>query len=207
MAERAAWDFVEKLPEDEKFELVCINPGLVLGPNLNSANFSSGDIISNFLLGKMPGIPHSQMQLVDVRDVAQAHLNAILIPEAAGNRFLLVQGSYWFKDISTWLQETQGADYPKIPKKVLSKWMINVASWFMEDAKFAKSVWGKEPKFDNSKTKELLKIPFREMPGTVQDMAVTLIETGYVVDQRKNKPESEKKEEEPESEKKDEEKE
>lgn len=45
LAEKAAWEFVEKLPEDEKFELVCINPGLVLGPNLNKANFSSGDII------------------------------------------------------------------------------------------------------------------------------------------------------------------
>ena len=34
LAEKAAWDFVDALPEDEKFELVTINPGLVLGPNL-----------------------------------------------------------------------------------------------------------------------------------------------------------------------------
>jgi len=61
LAERAAWDFVKELPDDEKFELVCINPGLVLGPNLNKCNFSSGDVVSNFLLGKMPGLPRSQM--------------------------------------------------------------------------------------------------------------------------------------------------
>ena len=54
LAEKAAWDFVKALPDDEKFELVCINPGLVLGPNLNTSNFSSGDVISNFLTGKMP---------------------------------------------------------------------------------------------------------------------------------------------------------
>ena len=59
MAEKAAWEFVEKLPADEKFELVCINPGLVMGPNLNKCNFSSGDIISQLLLGKLPGLPHS----------------------------------------------------------------------------------------------------------------------------------------------------
>jgi len=196
LAEKAAWDFVEKLPADEKFELVCINPGLVLGPNLNGGNFSSGDIISQFLLGKMPGLPHSQIQIVDVRDVAQAHLNAINLPEAAGNRFMLVEGSYWFKDLSTWLVESHGSDYPKIPKKLLGKWLINIGALFMEDAKFAKAVWGKTPTFDNSKTKELLQIPFRDMKTGVQEMATALIDNGYVKDQRKNKPEVEKKEEE-----------
>ena len=70
MAERAAWDFVKELPDDEKFELVCINPALVLGPNLNKCSFSSGDLISNFLTGKMPGLALSKIEIVDVRDVA-----------------------------------------------------------------------------------------------------------------------------------------
>ena len=29
LAEKAAWDFVANLPEDQKFEVVTINPGLV----------------------------------------------------------------------------------------------------------------------------------------------------------------------------------
>lgn len=37
LAEKAAWEFIEKLPSDEKFELATINPGFVLGPNLNKA--------------------------------------------------------------------------------------------------------------------------------------------------------------------------
>ena len=37
LAEKAAWDFISELPEDEKFELATINPGLVVGPNLNEA--------------------------------------------------------------------------------------------------------------------------------------------------------------------------
>ena len=37
LAEKAAWDFVSNLPEDEKIELAIINPGLVVGPNLNEA--------------------------------------------------------------------------------------------------------------------------------------------------------------------------
>ena len=37
LAELAAWDFIKNLPEDEKFEVATINPGLVIGPNLNEA--------------------------------------------------------------------------------------------------------------------------------------------------------------------------
>ena len=40
LAEKAAWDFVANLPEKEKFDMVCIHPGLIFGPNLNKCNFS-----------------------------------------------------------------------------------------------------------------------------------------------------------------------
>ena len=50
LAEKAAWDFIKNLPEDEKFELVTILPGFVLGPNLNEAQFSSGDVIKKLML-------------------------------------------------------------------------------------------------------------------------------------------------------------
>jgi len=45
MAEKAAWDFIASLPENERFELCTINPGVVFGPNLVECNFSSGDIV------------------------------------------------------------------------------------------------------------------------------------------------------------------
>ena len=37
LAEKATWDFLKELPADEKFDLVTINPGLLIGPNLNEA--------------------------------------------------------------------------------------------------------------------------------------------------------------------------
>jgi dihydroflavonol-4-reductase len=40
-AERAAWEFVNSLPEGERFELVLCLPGLVLGPNIVPHDFSS----------------------------------------------------------------------------------------------------------------------------------------------------------------------
>ena len=34
LAEKAAWDYVRELPEEEKFEVVTINPSLIIGPAL-----------------------------------------------------------------------------------------------------------------------------------------------------------------------------
>lgn len=45
LAEKSAWDFLEKLPESERFELVIINPVLILGPNIVTGDFTSGEII------------------------------------------------------------------------------------------------------------------------------------------------------------------
>lgn len=57
LAEKAAWDFVAALPEEERFEVVTVNPGLVVGPNLNECSFSSGDLIRDIMVGKIPGLP------------------------------------------------------------------------------------------------------------------------------------------------------
>jgi nucleoside-diphosphate-sugar epimerase len=70
LAEQAAWDFQKELPENEKFEIVVINPGFVLGPNLNKANFTSGDIIKKLVTGEIPRTPEISFGTVDVRDVA-----------------------------------------------------------------------------------------------------------------------------------------
>ena len=74
LAEKAAWDFLKDLPEEEKFEVATINPGLVLGPNLNTCKFTSGDIVNMILLKKAPALPANSIPTVDIRDVAQAHL-------------------------------------------------------------------------------------------------------------------------------------
>ena len=46
LAERAAWDFLNSLPEAERFELVIINPGLILGPTLIPGDFASASFIT-----------------------------------------------------------------------------------------------------------------------------------------------------------------
>jgi len=75
LAERKAWDIQKEQPEgDYKIEIAVINPTLIVGPNLNTANFSSGNIIHGWLTGKREVISNNTMSLVDVRDIAKMHL-------------------------------------------------------------------------------------------------------------------------------------
>ena len=57
LAEMAAWDFHKDLPENDRFELVTINPSLILGPPLIQSEFTSGITISTIMSGKFPGMP------------------------------------------------------------------------------------------------------------------------------------------------------
>lgn len=100
LAEKAAWDYVNGLPEDERFEMSVINPGFVLGPTMVTGDFTSGKLISDFMTNKLPGIPKIFMPLVDVREVAQAHVNALKLDEAQGKRFILNGGGQWFTQIA-----------------------------------------------------------------------------------------------------------
>ena len=82
LAEKAAWDFVDGLPEDKRFELVTICPGFVLGPILCGPGFASGRAIEAVMLGEYPGLPRVSFPIVDVREIALAHLRAVQVDEA-----------------------------------------------------------------------------------------------------------------------------
>jgi hypothetical protein len=58
------------LPESERFELVIINPGLILGPTLIPGDFASADFITQVLNGSIPAIPKLKLAIVDVRECA-----------------------------------------------------------------------------------------------------------------------------------------
>lgn len=86
IAERAAWDFVER--EGGRTELVVVNPTFILGPTLTANARSSLQMIKGMLEGKMPVLPRQRFGVADVRDVADLHIRAMAAPEASGKRFL-----------------------------------------------------------------------------------------------------------------------
>lgn len=97
MAERAAWEFVAKEAPD--VALTCINPGLVLGPPLDANFGSSISVVRRLLRGRDPMLPMIGFVCVDVRDVAEMHLRAVLKPETAGKRYLAAAGTMTMPDM------------------------------------------------------------------------------------------------------------
>ena len=65
-------------PLQSKWDLLVINPGLVLGPSLSQRKDSASvDLMISILKGKYAlGMPNLQFAVADVRDVATAHILA-----------------------------------------------------------------------------------------------------------------------------------
>ncbi|XP_019151068.1 PREDICTED: cinnamoyl-CoA reductase 1-like isoform X1 [Ipomoea nil] len=85
LAEEAGW----KYAEENGIDLVSLHPGLVIGPLLQpTLKFSSGVILDLVNEGK-EAVPNGIYPLVDVRDVANAHIQAFELPSVNG-RYCLV---------------------------------------------------------------------------------------------------------------------
>jgi hypothetical protein len=69
-----------------------------------------------------------------------------------------------------------------VVNKELPKLLCTIVSFFDKELKVIMPFWGKERAFDTTTTKETLKIDFIPIKKSIQDMAVTLIETGYIPD-------------------------
>lgn len=90
-AELAAWNFIKEIKPH--FDLVTLCPPMVFGPirhpvdkvqNLNESNSQLWGIAS----GTSP-LPVARVPFwIDVRDVAQAHVEALLRPEVGGRRYV-----------------------------------------------------------------------------------------------------------------------
>ena len=74
LAERAAWTFMER--ERPAFDLVAMNPFVIMGPSLGPGLNVSNKIVADIVNGVYPGILSFSWGIVDVRDVAHAHVRA-----------------------------------------------------------------------------------------------------------------------------------
>jgi nucleoside-diphosphate-sugar epimerase len=88
IAERAAWDFIET--EGGDTQLVVMNPTFIAGPSLVTALRSTLTGFKAIIEGTMLALPRQRFGVVDVRDVAAAHIMAMATPVAAGKRYLLL---------------------------------------------------------------------------------------------------------------------
>lgn len=187
LAEKAAWDYVKELPDEDKIELAVVNPAYVMGPVINGSQCTSLEIVKRLLEREKPFCAKLNFPVVDVRDVAVAHIKAMTVDDAAGKRHLIVNQNAWMKEMAQILSKefkSQGYNVPtaNCPNPIL--WMTSL---FDRTIKMILPNIGKVYKFDNSRMKDVLGITPMEMKDTLIDMAYSLIEAGLVKKTKKYK--------------------
>ncbi|MFJ4172445.1 SDR family oxidoreductase [Microbacterium sp. NPDC089696] len=116
LAERAAWDFIAA--EGRGMELSAVHPTAVLGPMLGNDDPPSLRTVRGMLTGALPVCPPFGTGWVDVRDVADLHLRAMVDPAAAGERFLATSGhSLRMVELARLLRERLGARATRVPTR------------------------------------------------------------------------------------------
>ncbi|KAJ4417849.1 methylglyoxal reductase (NADPH-dependent) gre2 [Gnomoniopsis sp. IMI 355080] len=121
--ERAAWDFMDR--EQPAFDLATINNTYTFGPiqrqlpSLDAMN-TSNLRIRDLVLGKMkerlqPTFP--VFTWVDVRDVALAHVRAMVTLGAGGKRFYVVGGHFSNKQLADCIRKSHVELEERLPSE------------------------------------------------------------------------------------------
>lgn len=90
-AEKTAWDFIEQ--QKPSFDLVTFCPPMTFGPVVHDVRNADDLNESNANLWKVAAgkpLPEARVPVwVDVRDLARAHVEALLSPKAGGKRYVI----------------------------------------------------------------------------------------------------------------------
>lgn len=177
IAEQAAWAIHD---QQDRWDLLTINPGLVFGPALGNTQSESVEMMKDFGNGTLKmGAPDLEFAVVDVRDVAQAHLLAGFKADASG-RHITVSNSMTYMDISKVFQQQFGKAYP-FPKMTAPKPVLwTIAPLFGLSRKFVKNNIGFPIRFKNDYTKQDLGLDFRPGSQTVIDHFQQLLDDGHI---------------------------
>lgn len=106
VAEEAVADFLKT----QRLPVVMILPTAMFGPR-DAAPTGAGQIVLDFMAGKMPAIPPGGFSVVDVRDVTAAMVKAVEKGKS-GERYIIGGDYYSFGDIFRLLSQITGVPAP-----------------------------------------------------------------------------------------------
>lgn len=180
LAEREAWDICGK---QDRWDLVTVNPSLVMGPGTNAKGTSeSFNMMKQYGDGTLKtGSPRWGFGVVDVRDLAEAHYLAGFTPEAKG-RYIVSGYDSDLADLVVPLREAFGTKFP-FPTRILPKWLVWLVGPLANKSMTRKMIslnvalpW----KGDNSKGVRELGISYRPLEETIVEFFQQMIDSGAV---------------------------
>ena len=168
MAEKVAWAAAES---QNRWQMVAVNPGLVLGPSMTPASQSG----SLFLLDELfkgyffYGAPDFSFTVVDVRDLAAAHIAAAENADTYGRYILAAPEMVSFLQMSRILR----ARFPgnlRLPRWGLPHWPVRIlgpAFGLTQD--YIRKHLGIRFVVDNHRSVDELGITYRPIEETLTD--------------------------------------
>ena len=101
------------------YGIVILNPALALGPG--DVHLSTGEIVVAIAQGKAIAVPPGVINIIDVRDAAEAHINAARIGRT-GQRYILGGSNYTVMEAAGVIANIAGVSPPKFD---LPTWAID----------------------------------------------------------------------------------
>lgn len=177
IAEKEAWKIAES---QHQWKLAVINPGFVVGPSLSPrVDSTSIDTMRSLLNGKYKsGVPDIWFGLVDVRDVARAHILAAEKEEVTG-RHICIAGVMPLTEMAKVLREKY-PDRP-VPASVVPKFLLYMVGPMMGFSwKYIRLNYGVSFRLDNTRSIRQLGLTYRPLKETFLDHAEQLISAKLV---------------------------
>lgn len=176
LAEREAWKIVAA---QDRWELVTINPSFVVGPGINPfATSETFTLFKQFGDGSAkPGVPDYPIGVVDVRDVANAHMAAAFSSTAQG-RYIACGCDTSLIAMANILREHFGDSYP-FPRRTLPKWLIWLAGPLFNKSLTRKIISknvGIPLAIDNNKSIRELGMSYRPLASSVTELFQQLLD-------------------------------
>ena len=178
-AEMLARGWVASKSEGDKPRYVSINPCVVFGPMMSKRHLDgSMTILDHLLKRKYPFLVKMHVNIVDVRDVARAHVKALSMgPD--GGRYIVYNNSLWMPEIAKLLRHQ--IPERKWAKIVLPKSLTYVLSMFHPQLSFAwvKKNIGTTCSYDVRPATDDLDMEWLPIEDSVIDGVKSAIEGGW----------------------------
>lgn len=179
VGEQAAWAFMDAY--DGPMTLTTVLPGAVFGPIRSTSTVGSVGIIARMLSGKTPGVPRIGLEIVDVRDLADLHIRAMVSPDAAGQRFLGTGEFMWMSDMAAALRSGLGSAADKVSARQLPDFLVRFMARFVDKTlRGITPALGRKARHTIAKAGELLDWHPRPAATTVVDCGRSLVEWNVV---------------------------
>ncbi|MFJ9908764.1 hypothetical protein ACIRVK_38900 [Streptomyces sp. NPDC101152] len=178
-APQAAWDFVAT--QGGGLELTTMLPvavmGSVLGPRVSGAN----QVLQRLLNGQVPGLLNIYFPVVDVRDVAAAHVTAMTAPGAAGERFLLAADpALSMGEIAGILRARLDKAAARVPTDVIPDDAVRAGAATNPTLRSVKDELGYSRRFSTDKARRILRWDPHPSEDAVVAAGRSMVERGLV---------------------------